>query len=563
LRALWAAFIGFTLAMPTFFLRSLLSQLSRLRVPAALLFVFVIMVMPHRVDWINAQSFAFVPLELWLLGLLLLVPVRGPWLRRILGLLLGAGLIFRIADLATFQIFARSFNPVLDAYLLGNGMNLLNGAIGRVGAVLVALLLLAVVGGILWLSVRAVAVLQERLQRVPPQRAALWLVAALVLSSGWRLAGLPRTTTYFSDQLREHVQRTVVSLRDLHAFRAELAQDPLQGLPDTPLFSALEGKDVMVVFVESYGRSALKGELFEPTLTDVLQKGERELGAAGFGMRSAWLNSPTVGGLSWLAHATALSGLWIDSQLRHDSLMLSERPTLNRLFHNAGWRTVGVMPAITAAWPESGYYGYDQLYAAKDLGYRGASFNWITMPDQYVLSAFQQLERGPGPRAPVMAEIALVSSHAPWTPVPHMIPWDEVGDGTIFTPQATAGPTPEEVWSNDASIRDHYRQAVAYALDNLVSWVRTYGDDNLVVLVLGDHQPAPLVSGDTENREVPVHLIARDPAVLDAVAPWQWSDGLLPDNAAPHWRMDALRDRFVTAFSPAVHAAAHVAVSAN
>jgi hypothetical protein len=546
------------LAMSSLFSRSFLAHL---RAPAALLFVFVIMVLPHRADWINAQSFVFVPLELWLFGLLLLLPVRGRWLHTALGLVLGAGLIFRLADLAAFQIFARSFNPVLDAYLLADGMNLLNGAIGRVGAVLVALLLLAVVLGILWLSVRALAVLQERLQQMQPRRAALWLVAALAVSCGWRLAGLPRTTTYFSDQLREHAERTVVSLRDLRAFRTELAQDPLQGLPDAPLFNALQGKDVVVVFVESYGRSALEGELFAPTLNQVLHKGERELGAAGFGMRSAWLNSPTVGGLSWLAHATALSGLWIDSQLRHDSLMLSERPTLNRLFQRAGWRTVGVMPAITMPWPESRYYGYDQLYAAKDLGYRGASFNWITMPDQYVLSAFQQLERSTRPRAPVMAEIALISSHAPWTPIPHMIPWDEVDDGTAFTEQATAGPTPEEVWSDDASIRDHYRQAVAYALDNLVSWVRTYGDDDLVVLVLGDHQPAPLVSGDTENREVPVHLIARDPAVLQAVADWQWSDGLLPDASAPHWRMDALRDRFVTAFSPQIRVGSGAAAS--
>jgi hypothetical protein len=546
-------------AMPSLFFRSLI---SRLRTPAALLFVFVIMVLPHRADWINAQSFVFVPLELWVFGLLLLVPARGQWLRTVLGLVLGAALIFRIADLAAFQIFARSFNPVLDAYLLADGMNLLTGAIGRVGAVLVALLLIALVIGILWLSMRALAVLQESLQRIEPRRAALWLVAALVLSSGWRLAGLPRTTTYFSDQLREHAERTVTSLRDLRAFRAELARDPLKGLPDSPLFSALKGKDVVLVFVESYGRTALESELFAPTLTDVLHKGEQTLGNAGFGMRSAWLNSPTVGGLSWLAQATALSGLWIDSQLRHDSLMLSEWPTLNRLFQRSGWRTVGVMPAITMPWPESRYFGFDQLYAAKDLGYRGASFNWITMPDQYVLSAFQQRELGAQARQPVMAEIALISSHAPWTPIPHMIPWNDVNDGTEFTQQATAGPTPEEVWSDDASIRDHYRQAVAYALDNLVSWVSTYGDDNLVVLVLGDHQPAPLVSGDTENREVPVHLIARDPSVLAAVEQWQWSDGLLPDAAAPHWRMDALRDRFIEAFSPEVLAAGSNAAAA-
>src|SRR5690606_4076998 len=184
---------------------------------------------------------------------------------------------------------------------------------------------------------------------------------------------------------------------------------------DIPLFERLQGKDVVVVFVESYGRTALEHPLFAPTLNSVLERAETSLDEAGFATRSAWLRSPTVGGLSWLAHATALSGLWIDSQLRHDSLLRSERPTLNRLFQQAGWRTVGVMPAITMPWPEGSYYGYDQFYAAADLGYRGAPFNWVTMPDQYVLSAFQQLERNTHPRTPVMAEIALISSHAPWT----------------------------------------------------------------------------------------------------------------------------------------------------
>jgi hypothetical protein len=144
-----------------------------------------------------------------------------------------------------------------------------------------------------------------------------------------------------------------------------------------------------------------------------------------------------------------------------------------------------------------------------------------------------------------------------------MIDWKDVGDGTVFTAQATAGPTPEEVWSSDTRIRDHYHQTIAYALEDLLSWVRTYGDDDLVVLALGDHQPAPLVSGDTANHEVPVHLIAHDPAVLDAVAQWQWSAGLRPDDTAPHWRMDALRDHLINAFSPPAHTTAPIIVSGN
>ncbi len=79
--------------------------------------------------------------------------------------------------------------------------------------------------------------------------------------------------------------------------------------------------------------------------------------------------------------------------------------------------------------------------------------------------------------------------------------------------------------------------------------MQAFGDENLVLLILGDHQPMPFVTGNTENRDVLVHLVARDPAVLEAVAHWEWSPGMLPQEGAPVWRMDAVRDRVLETFS--------------
>jgi len=154
---------------------------------------------------------------------------------------------------------------------------------------------------------------------------------------------------------------------------------------------------------------------------------------AGLGFKvTGWSRSPTMGGLSWLAHGTFLSGLWVDNQARYDRLMMSDRRSLNRLFREAGWRTAAIMPAITMDWPEGSYYGYDTIFASDDLGYQGKPFNWVTMPDQYTLVAFDRLVRHAGNDRPVMAEIALISSHAPWTPVPELIDWADVGDGRAF-----------------------------------------------------------------------------------------------------------------------------------
>ena len=75
-------------------------------------------------------------------------------------------------------------------------------------------------------------------------------------------------------------------------------------------------------------------------------------------------------------------------------------------------------------------------------------------------------------------------------------------------------------------IRADYRQSIVYSLSTLISYVKTYGDDNLVLLFVGDHQPAPVVTGEGASRDVPVTIIARDQAVLNRVSGWGWTTGL-------------------------------------
>ena len=82
----------------------------------------------------------------------------------------------------------------------------------------------------------------------------------------------------------------------------------------------------------------------------------------------------------------------------------------------------------------------------------------------------------------------------------------------------------------------------------IVSFVRRYGGDELVVVLLGDHQPATLVTGEGAGHDVPISVIAHDPKVMDQIAGWGWPDGLRPSPQAPVWPMNAFRDRFLTAF---------------
>jgi hypothetical protein len=284
-------------------------------------------------------------------------------------------------------------------------------------------------------------------------------------------------------------------------------------------------------------------------VNSVRDAGNAQLQAAGFSSRSAFLTSPTFGGLSWLAHSTMQSGLKVDGQRRYNQLVKASRLTLTRAFKRAGWRTVGILPGNHRAWPEgASFYHYDKVSDRRNLGYRGPDFGLPPMPDQYTLHAFQQRELGQRRRPPLFAEIDLISSHAPWTKIPPLIAWDDVGDGSIFGRVPVEESTEAKIFGDSGRARAAYGHSIEYSLRAVFSFVQRYGDDDTVLVVLGDHQPATVVTGQGASHDVPISVIAHDPKVLNQIAGWGWQDGLLPSPQAPVWPMEAFRDRFLTAF---------------
>lgn len=515
---------------------------------AALALLWIALLLPNRASEINAAAFACLPFEALLLAGLLLFPGSWGWLMRLAAAgTLGFGIIFKLVDLGIDQAFGRPFNPVLDSRFPADGMQWLTGSLGTPGAWLAVALIASLLIGLILLVGIALGQLQAILSspRIPAKQA---LTAMFLFWLGLQLSGNPIAGTPFIDWVAAHWHSARDSFADLEGFQRSVEHDPYAQTQDQALLSKLRGKDVLLVFVESYGRTVFDKPDYAAHILPLLEKSGAELQDSGIGVRSAFLTSPTYGGISWLAHGTLLSGLWIDSQSRYDRLVMSQRPTLNHLFQRAGWRTIAVQPAHTLPWPQGQYFGYDRIYAAQDLAYRGNAFNWITMPDQYTLSAIQRLERPAGPRPPVMAEIALISSHAPWTPLPCLLDWQQVGDGSIFS-QARDGDAPAAVWQSTERIRQQYRKSIAYVLQTLVSYAKTYGDDKLVILVLGDHQPASFVTDNSASHDVPVHLIARDPEVIRAIDSWHWTPGLIPSAQTPVWGMDGLRGQWVEAFS--------------
>ena len=65
-----------------------------------------------------------------------------------------------------------------------------------------------------------------------------------------------------SDTLVAVSSQTATSIRENQQFEPALRSDPAGGIPSEQLLSALKGKDVVIAFVESYGRAAVQGTSF-------------------------------------------------------------------------------------------------------------------------------------------------------------------------------------------------------------------------------------------------------------------------------------------------------------
>jgi hypothetical protein len=503
------------------------------------------------------ESFVRLPLEaLVFLAVVLALPSRCARLRTALaigaGIVLGFSSIFKILDIGFGQALNRPFDPLIDWTYARSLVELLRDSFGDgpgtlilvLGGLLAVALLVLLPLALLRLTRLAVGH-RRRAWQALAVLVSLWLVlAVLQVRSDTEELASSDTSRYVYGQ----VSRIPSELRDQQRFAEAAENDPLRGVPPHRLLTGLRGKDVLFVFVESYGRVAVEGSSFSPGVNEVLASGDRELEKAGFSSRSAYLTSSTFGALSWLAHATLQSGLWVDSQQRYDLLVTGPRLTLSQVFGRAGWRTVDFVPANTRDWPQGEFYQYDHIYDSRNIGYEGPRFGYPTMPDQFTLDAVQHLELAKEQRPPLMAEIDLITSHAPWSRTPRIIDQSEVGDGSIYDGMPDELPSAGDIWPDPGKIRAAYGQSIEYSLEALFTFLTTYGDDDLVVVMLGDHQPATIVSGEGASRDVPISVISRDPAVLDAISGWEWDEGLRPEPDAPVWRMDAFRDRFLAAY---------------
>lgn len=319
----------------------------------------------------------------------------------------------------------------------------------------------------------------------------------------------------------------------------------LQPTPD--MSSSLEqvsGSDVVLVFVESYGFVSYEREI-AAGLTAARERLAREIDATNRSVVSAFIESPTFGGSSWLAHLSLLSGVEVRDPDTNALLMTQRRDTLVRAFRRHGFRTIALMPGLRQRWPEGAFYGFDVIYGADQLAYTGPEFGWFAIPDQYSLAKVDALEVS-HPAASRFVFFPTISTHFPFSPTPpYQADWARILSAKPYDgPDIVRAYAAQPDWTN---FSHGYVDALAYDYTVLAGYLQQWPQRALTMIVIGDHQPPAAVSGQGSPWYVPMHVITKEPAILGRLERHGFVHGLTPPQA-PVARMHELTPILLEAF---------------
>lgn len=487
--------------------------------------------------------------DVWLL--LLPLALAACWGKRVLfwttlpiwALFLALRLL-RIGDTVVPMYFNRPFNLYLDSAYLYGLYDLLKTS-SREGD----FLLLAAGAAIVTLGACALSwfawqwaawALTDRRLRLAFLGASALLLGTFLIR-GFQPAKPPALVRLGQEMRSVHQQR-----QQQQALSDQLEHLSRQRSAAPATLNGLGGADVLLFFIESYGRVVFSQPHYRQALQSTIDRFARTLARHGFEAVSSYLLSPTYGGASWLAHATLEFGVRVENTLEETALLRSSLQPMAALFRRNGYRTISVMPGTRFVFPQGAAFGYEQAYYAWHFGYKGRTFGWAPMPDQFVLDWVRRREFTT-PAQPVFARYVLISSHASFRiQPPYIKDWETIGDGSLYTVHEPV--TYPIEWPDLSNAGDAYLRSLDYVFETLGNYLAQYVARDTLIIVLGDHQPNLQLTGPGEPWSVPVHVISRNARLLTPFRERGYTAGLFPEHPLPHAGMETFLPGFLQDF---------------
>ncbi|HEX4347764.1 MAG TPA: sulfatase-like hydrolase/transferase [Vicinamibacterales bacterium] len=472
----------------------------------------------------------------------LLAPLSAIWLALVVG---------HYADVTAPALYGREINLYWDIRYVSDVTAMLTHSAPAGLVLLVAAAVVLLVAGLFLIVRWAFGAVLSAMRRRADRRAIAALAAAAVVlfaaqSTSARVPAIPRFTAPVTATYAHQV-RLVINARAATHGAHVLAPSPPMDV-DLPL---VKNTDVFLIFIESYGRVTYDRPAFNTRLTPSRNALGDAIRDTGRDVVSAFVESPTFGGNSWLAHISLLSGIEVKDPDTDALLMTQKRETLAKAFSRNGHRTVGWMPGLKQAWPEGAFYGFDDIYGQSRMNYAGPEFGWFQLPDEFSLAKLDQAEVDQPGRKPLFVFFPTLSTHTPFSPTPPYQPdWSKMLTAAPFDPDAVDTAYEEQI--DYFNLSPYYGNAVEYAYKVIAGYLHWHADHEFVMILLGDHQPPALVSGGGASWDVPVHVIASrstDRArILDRLRADGFSSGMTPPphtlthmNALLPLLLDALR----------------------
>ena len=513
-----------------------------------------------NVTWFHRHVPLFAPLmpSAEILGLMVVLAVLRGRNRRLpvsigsalTALLLGT-VVLRLADVALRHFMRRNLDAARDILLVPELVRLLYSTLPpwQFGLAFAAAagfgLLLAF---LLW---RALRICQDALSEGRLRLAVYGASFCLLILSvslppgrnGWRAGAF--APSYLPQMVRAGLgalsrgERKAALLAMVEAQRAELSH--------VSEFPGLAGRDVHLVFVESYGACLLDLPSYRRELEPLYAQLLERLASQGMQVVSSRLSSPTFGGQSPLAHVTLHTGMRVDNTWDQRTLLTAFPVTLASLMGKAGYETVGFWPGTTRPLTDVYRRGFARVYPAFEMGYSGPKYAWAPMPDQYVFDQARRRFMGrTGP--PLFVEYVLVSSHFPFSPHPPYIDdWDRIGDGSVY---GQVEPVDMQVtWQDRERAPAAFVSAIRYDLHTVVEFAVRVAAPGALFIVLGDHQPLAEVAGAEPSHDVPIHVFSQEPKLLAPFRARGYEPGFVPSVTRAERGMESFLEHFVADFA--------------